>query len=124
MAAGGVGPTVTPVRSHLCAVGRTVFFIDARSGRLGLFYTTQSRYRESHGVRVGMTTATAERLLGRRLRAGCETNIDLYGSRATLRIVFDGRRMVIHREGTVTGGHVYAFVLHGLRHDPGVFECT
>src|SRR5438067_5105535 len=50
---------------------RTVFFIDARSGRLGLFYTIQPRYVESHGVRVGMPTATAERLLRQRVIVGC-----------------------------------------------------
>src|SRR2546423_8124722 len=38
---------------------RTVFFIDARSGRLGLFYTIQPRYVHSHGLRVRVPTATA-----------------------------------------------------------------
>jgi hypothetical protein len=48
-------PLLQPGPSPKC---RTVFFLD-RSGRPGLFYTTQTRYVESHGVRIGMPTATA-----------------------------------------------------------------
>jgi hypothetical protein len=104
---------------------RTVFFIDARSGRLGLFYTTQSRYREGHGVRVGMPTAAAQRLLGgRRLHVGCEANIYLSGPNASLTVAFGGRALRTRHDRTVSGGHVYALVLHGLHHDPGVFECA
>jgi hypothetical protein len=54
---------------------RTVFFLDARGGRLGTFFTTSTRYREEHGVRIGMPTATADRLLHRRVVVGCEENI-------------------------------------------------
>jgi hypothetical protein len=100
---------------------RTVFFIDARSGRLGVLYTEDSRYRESHGVRVGMPTDVAEQLLGRRLRAGCEDNIYFSGPNASFTVAFTGG--VVHRNGTVTGGHVYALVVHGLHHDPGIFDC-
>lgn len=100
---------------------RTVFFIDARSGRLGAFYTDDPRYRESHGVRIGMRTTKAERLLHRRLHVGCETAIYLRSGRATLTVAFTGG--VVRRDGTVAGGHVDAFMLHGLRHDPGVVEC-
>jgi hypothetical protein len=100
---------------------RTVFFIDARSGRLGAVYTDDPRYRENHGVRIGMPTAEAERLLHQHLRVGCETAIYLRSRRATLTVAFSGGR--VQRDGTVTGGHVDAFMLHGLRHDPGVVEC-
>jgi hypothetical protein len=100
---------------------RTAFFIDAGSKRLGLFYTTESRFVEGHGVRIGMPTAEAERLLKKRLHVGCGENIFLAGSRARLTVAFDGG--VINHDATVAGGHVYAFVLHGLRHDPGLFEC-
>jgi hypothetical protein len=81
------------------------------------------RYREGHGVRVGMATAAAERQLHRRLRVGCLSDIHLYGPRATVAVEFGGRAMVIHHDGTVSGGHVAVLVLHGNRHDPGVFEC-
>jgi hypothetical protein len=105
-------PLVQPQPSPRC---RTIFFIDARSGRLGLFYSSDRRYRERHGVRIGMPTAEAERLLGRDLRVGCEANIYVSSSNATLTVAFRGP--------TRSGGHVFAFVLHGLQGDPGVFEC-
>ena len=96
---------------------RTVFFLDPRGGRLGTFFTTSSRFREEHGVRIGMPTAMAERLLRRRVFVGCEEN--LYLRRLT--IAFTGG----HRgpRGHLIGGHVEAFALHGLRHDIGVFDC-
>jgi hypothetical protein len=114
----GALPLVQPQPSPDC---RTVFFIETRSGRLGLVYTSDAHYREGHGVRVGMPTAEAERLLGRRLRVGCETTIHLSGPRASLTASFGGG--ALRRNGTVTGGHVSALVLHGLQHDPGIFEC-
>ena len=83
---------------------RTVFFIDARSARLGAVYTDDPRYRESHGVRIGMPTAEAERRLHRHLRVGCETAIYLRSGRATLTVAFSGGR--VQRDGTVIGGHV------------------
>ena len=69
----------------------------------------------------GMPTAEAERRLHRHLRVGCETAIYLRSGRATLTVAFSGGR--VQRDGTVIGGHVDAFMLHGLRHDPGVVEC-
>jgi hypothetical protein len=98
-----------------------VFFVDARSGQLGVVYTDDPRYRESHGVRIGMPTAEAERLLRRRLHGGCMTAIYLKSGRATLTVAFSGGR--VRRDGTVVGGRVVAFMLHGLRHDPGIAEC-
>jgi hypothetical protein len=112
-------PLVQPRPSAKC---RTVFFIEARSGRLGLFYTIDPKYRERHGVRVGMPTAEAEKLLGRRLRIGCIATIEFYGPKASLYVSFGGR-MVSRRNATVRGGHVDALVLHGIRHDVGLFEC-
>jgi hypothetical protein len=68
-----------------------------------------------------MPTAVAERLLGRHLRVGCEANIYLSSPKATRTVAFTGG--VIRQDGTLSGGHVFAFVLHGLQDDPGVFEC-
>jgi hypothetical protein len=73
-------------------------------------------------VRIGMPTATAERRLHKRLVEGCEENIYLSSTTADLTIAFSGgtfRRPSLH----VTGGHVYAFVLHSHRTDAGVFDC-
>jgi hypothetical protein len=50
---------------------RTVFWINRRTSRLGDFYTVSRRYTESHGVRIGMGTATAERLLQEKASVGC-----------------------------------------------------
>ena len=99
----------------------TVFFIDARSGRLGTFYTIDPRYRARGGVRVGMPTEKAERLLHRDVHVACVAAIFMKSRRAALTVLFSGG--VLHRDGTMSGGHVDALVLHGLRHDPGVFEC-
>jgi hypothetical protein len=102
---------------------QTVFFI--HRGRLGLFYTTQSRYVERHGVHVGMATGTAERLLRRRVVPGCIDAIELKrpGRTPVLRLVFDGGTITHARLPRLRGGHVAALVLHSATHDPGVFEC-
>jgi hypothetical protein len=96
---------------------RTVFFLDPRDGRLGDVFTTSRRFRDEHGVRIGMATATAESLLRRRVFLGCEANV--YIGRLT--IAFTGG----HRgpNGHLLGGHVYAFALHSRAHDVGVFDC-
>jgi len=96
---------------------RTVFFLDTRDGRLGTFYTTSTRYEAQRGVRIGMPTGTAERLLRRRVFVGCEANI-YWGN---LTIAFTGGRRA--RDGHLIGGHVEAFAVHGYRHDVGVFDC-
>jgi hypothetical protein len=99
---------------------RTVFVID-RHGRLEVFYTIQARYVDSRGVRVGMPTAIAERLLRKRVRAGCFTGIWLSSPQATMTVSFDGG--TIRHNATLRGGHVSVFVLHGLHDDTGLFEC-
>ena len=101
---------------------RTVFFINRRTGRLETFFTTAARYSEGHGVRIGMPTAAAERILHKRLVEGCEENFYLSSPTASITIAFSGgtlRRPSLR----VTGGHVYAFVLHSHRSDAGVFDC-
>jgi hypothetical protein len=109
--------TSWPLLSHgpYC---RTVFFLDPRDGKLGTFFTTSPHYREQHGVTIGMPTATAERLLRKRVYVGCEENIYLGNS---LTIAFAGGHRA--QDGHLIGGHVYAFALHGRTHDVGVFDC-
>lgn len=104
---------------------QTVFFVDVRSGRLGLFYSTQARYVERHGVHVRMPTATAERHLHRRAIVGCINSIELGrpGRRPWLRFIFDGGTTTRTRLPHLRGGHVAVLVLHSAKHDPGVFEC-
>jgi hypothetical protein len=66
------------LRSTWC---KTVFFVNRRTGRLGNFYTESSRFSERHGVRIGMHTAKAERLLHQLVYVGCEEDIRLGGMR-------------------------------------------
>jgi hypothetical protein len=66
-----------------------------------------------------MATATAERLLHRRLRVACGENIVFLGAKTILTIQFVGGTKQPDR--TVIGGHVNAFVLR--RHDAGTFDC-
>jgi hypothetical protein len=100
---------------------RTVYWLDARSNTLETFYTVSDRFVEKHGVRVGMPTAEARRLLHIRLLAGCEENIYLHTRDALLTIAFAGG--ILHRDTTVTGGKVQALALHWARRDAGVFDC-
>ena len=72
--------------------------------------------------RSGLTVGGAG--LARSGKLGLFYTIHLYGPKATLAVEFGGRAMVIHRDGSTSGGRVFALVLHGNHNDPGVFECT
>jgi hypothetical protein len=116
----GCSPGPTSVTWPLLAGGpycRTVFFLGARDGRLRNFYTSSSRYQAEKGVRIGMSTAGAQRLLHRRVFVGCESNVYI----GSLTIAFDGGQRAA--DGHLVGGHVYAFVLHSRSHDLGLFDC-
>ena len=104
---------------------RTIFWIDVPSGKLANFFTSDSRYVEAHGVGIGMPTRRAERLLHRRLFAGCEDNFYLpSATHRTLTIAFTGGVVRRPRRSLhVVGGHVFAFVLHSRLHDANVFDC-
>jgi hypothetical protein len=112
-----------PIRGDSSGRGphcRTAFYINVKTGRLETFFTTDPSYSEGHGVRIGMASATAERLLRKRRSVGCETDIYLYGRHATLTVAFVGGRQ---QNSHVVGGHVFAFVLHNAGADAGVFDC-
>jgi hypothetical protein len=100
---------------------RTVFWVNLLTRKLGNFYTSSSRYEESHGVRTGMTTATAERILHRRVYVGCEENL----REGLLTVTFAGgfgqagESAGLH----LVGGRVSAFATHGGRSDIGIFDC-
>jgi len=117
-------PLLETPRGRLGPYCKTVFWINSRNGRLGNFYTTSPRYSESHGVRIGMKTAEAEHLLGRRVGVGCEDNI--YLGKGPLTIAFAGgvpRRVHASSELRLIGGHVFAFAHHGPHNDVGIFDC-
>jgi hypothetical protein len=100
---------------------KTVFWVNSRTRRLGDFYTSSSRYEESHGVRIGMATATVESILHQRVYVGCEENL----SEGPLTVAFAGgaARSGAGRGLHLVGGHVYAFAAHGGRDDIGIFDC-
>jgi hypothetical protein len=103
---------------------KTVFFVNRRTGRLGNFYTESSRFSERHGVRIGMHTAKAERLLHQLVYVGCEEDIHLGGQRGLTVAFTGGRAQKLHNGALhLIGGHVYAFALHGGRSELGIFDC-
>jgi hypothetical protein len=112
----------TPASSRNGPYCRTVFWISRRTGRLGDFFTASPRFSESHGVRIGMPTAKAERLLHKLVYMGCEADLHL----GALTVAFTGgsaRKLTRSTELHLVGGHVYAFALHGGPSDIGIFDC-
>ncbi len=98
---------------------KTVFWINSRTRRLGDVYTSSNHYSEEHGVRIGMKTASAERLLHVRAVVGCGAAIFPGGRRGIVTVALDGG----FTGSSLNGGHVYAFALHGGRSDIGIFDC-
>lgn len=95
--------------------------------KLGLFFTlVRKPYSESHGLRIGMATSRAERLLHRKIYLGprCGPEVGLQSKRAWLSIFFDGGNSNhFHPGGLLVGGHVDSFYLHSKDRDPGVTDC-
>jgi hypothetical protein len=50
---------------------KTIFWLDARTGKLADFWTRDPRYTTAGGVGVGTSTAAAERATHRRAEIGC-----------------------------------------------------
>jgi hypothetical protein len=116
-------PLVAPAgtRGPYC---RTVYYLNLETGRLGTFFTSLPSFRDAHGVTVGMRTAKAGRLEGVQASAGCLAGIGVSTPKALLHVVISGGH--IHQHGNkllLRGGRVGALVLHGRRHDVGVFDC-
>jgi hypothetical protein len=119
-------PLLETAKGRVGPYCKTVFWINRRTEKLGDFYTSSSRYSESHGVRLGMKTADAERLLRRRVYVGCGENVYLATPRARLTIAFAGgvaRKMRGSSALHLIGGHVYAFAAHARNSDVGIFDC-
>jgi hypothetical protein len=102
---------------------RTAFFLDRKTGKLDTFFTSSPEYSEGHGVRIGMAQAAAERLLHRRLTAGCTDALHFESATGLLSIAFSGGKESKYTTA-VKGAHVDAFVVHGKRgRDLGIFDC-
>jgi hypothetical protein len=113
----------TPGKGRTGPYCKTVFWMNQRTGKLGDFYTSSAKYSEVHGVRIGMKTGAAERLLHEPVDVGCEDLILLGKRNRTLTIAFAGGVDRHTGPSGLLGGHVYAFALHGHRSDIGVFDC-
>jgi hypothetical protein len=99
---------------------RTIFFINSKTGGLMSFLTTDPRYSESHGVRVGMPTAVAERLLHKRVYAiGCNYADLSFGGYATLLLIQFTGGVAKPPHYALIGGHVGDFHVSTL----GLFDC-
>jgi len=99
---------------------KTAFFLDRAGGKLETFFTSSPAYEESHGVRIGMKQAEAERLLHRRLTVGCTTALYFASPTGSLSVDFAGGA----GHGTaIKGARVDAFVVHGHDRDAGIFDC-
>jgi hypothetical protein len=99
---------------------RTVYWADAVTGVLGDFFTSSPAYAEAHGVRIGMPTVVAERLLHERAQGGCSDAI----RRRRLTIWISGGTLFQLPTGflRVIGGHVGSFFVLG-RNELGIFDC-
>jgi hypothetical protein len=99
---------------------RTVFWTDPVTGALGDFFTSSPLYAEEHGVRIGMPTVDAERLLHHDAQGGCSDAIH----EGTLTIWFTGDTLwaLPSHELRVIGGRVASFFLYG-RNELGIFDC-
>jgi len=95
---------------------KTVFYVDARSGKLALLYTEDKRYVDTHGVYPGMSTHAAARALRRAPFDGCFPGFRLDTKKAFL-VVWLGRRR------SPSGDHVAFVVVHSTRLNPGVLDC-
>ena len=96
----------------------TVFFVNARTGRLVAFETSSRHYVGPRGVRVGTPSAVAERLLHQRLRQACSANLGFTTRRVSLTFEFIGGSL--RPGGAVVGAHLADMVATSRQHDVGV----
>jgi hypothetical protein len=102
----------------------TIFYLDARSGRLAILYTENARFADVHGIHAGIPTARAERLAGKREISGCFDGFSFNTKRAFLVVWFYGGTNVMrHHLPHLVGGHVGLLVVHSARLNPGVLDC-
>jgi hypothetical protein len=99
----------------------TAFYVDVRTNTLEQFFTTSGRYRDDHGVHVGMSTAEADRREHRAAIIGCAEGMALRHGHSALVIAMSGG----HREGRrqLVGGHVALLAVDSTLRRPGVFVC-
>jgi len=104
----------------------TVYYLDARSGELELFYTADRRFSSPSGVHVGTTTSIAEALMHRLVIGGCFDGLTVSTTSGFLVMWFEGGKDRIHHHPYYlypVGGHVAFIVVHSNRLNPAVLDC-
>ncbi|MFI4990995.1 MAG: hypothetical protein ACHQHO_08825 [Solirubrobacterales bacterium] len=109
---------------------RTVYFVDLTKGELALLATTSGRFRDGHGIRVGMATRTADRRAHKRAIGGCLDALRFRTRKASLTaLIYGAGRPVVRRlaggstELVVKGGHVGELWLVAASDELGVADC-
>lgn len=110
--------------SPLC---RTVFYVNAHTGRLSLFWTQDPRFTSLLGVHVGTSAAAAERATRRTVYVGCLATAWIKTKRSFLVAIFaGGSDHVVHHPSYyvgLDGGHADALVVESWTTGPGVLDC-
>jgi hypothetical protein len=102
----------------------TIFYLDADSGKLAIFFTEDARFTDVRGIHVGTPTTVAERLAHKRVISGCFDGFSFTTKSAFLVVWFyGGKNVVRHRLPHLVGGHVGLLVVHSRRLNPGVLDC-
>lgn len=106
---------------------KTVFYLDARSNKLGLLYTEDPRYSNLYGFHVGTPTGVAEHALHRIVYVGCLARLTIVTKTAFLAMVFAGGKDRVVSQPTsyvhLAGGYVGSIIVHSQRLNPGVLDC-
>ena len=103
---------------------KTIFYLDARSGRLAILYSEDARFRDPRGVHVGTPTAVVERVEHKREISGCFDGFSFVTRSGLLVIWLEGGKDVVrHRLPHLVGGRVALLVVHSAHLNPGVLDC-
>jgi hypothetical protein len=101
---------------------RTVFFLDAKTGKLAGFWTDSRQFQTSKGIEPGMRQDVADRLQGNHPHVGALTGIDVPTRSATLFIENSGCKPGRNLDTSpCLGGRVRALIVEG-RHPVGLLE--
>lgn len=119
----GYGCNGRPAASSVGIPGcKTVFYLDAKTGKLSLLYTSDRRYVDTHGVHVGMSTTEAERRLHELVLVGCDAYLR-FETKTGFLVEWFGGGMTPKMSRHLIGGRVGYIVVHSQRLNPGVLDC-
>ena len=98
---------------------KAIFYISQQTGLLTSFYATDPTYHTPNGSHAGDSLATAERLEGRTVAAGCITGIVESSAAATLALYVRAH----YHGSTITGGRVASLSLEAKHGSVGIQFC-